>query len=63
MINLGTFIISCVLSAFVGYSIGETVGYNRYKKQTEEIKDYYYKCTNKLVDYIAYVQGKEKGGD
>ena len=61
MFNLGTLILSCVLCAFVGYSIGEEIGYKRYQKQTKEIKDYYLESTRKLVDYIA--NEKKKRGE
>lgn len=62
MINLGTLIISLLLSAFVGYSIGEDIGYNRYKKHIKEVKDYYYDCTKELVEYITSIKNK-KGGE
>ena len=54
MINLGTLVLSCVWIAFIGYSIGERIGYARYQKHIK----YYNECTNKLVDYIAEIKKK-----
>jgi membrane protein DedA with SNARE-associated domain len=58
MSELITIIVGVVLSAFVGYLVGEMVGYNRYKKQIKEINH----RTSKLVDYIAQAKSEMKGG-
>lgn len=63
MINWGTVVILLVLSAFVGYSIGEDIGYKRYEKHTKELKEYYLDCTRKLVEYIVLMDKNKKDGE
>lgn len=61
MINLGTFIICCVLSMLIGVMIGEQTEFKRSKEALEDLKNFYHENTKSLVAYIEKMNEK-KGG-
>ena len=62
MINLGTFFLCCALCLLAGIFFGGNAEHNRFKKEMEDLKDFYHKNTNSLVNYIEKISGK-KGGE
>lgn len=62
MISLGSFILCCTLSFFVGILIGEATEHNRFKDSMEDLKNFYHENTRSLVAYIEKMNGK-KGGE
>ena len=63
MINLGTFILCCVLSFFMGILIGESKRHNGELKELDELKNFYHENTKSLVAYIEKMNEKKGGAD
>ena len=59
MINLGTFIMCCVLSMFIGMLIGEQTEHKQFKDSMEDLKNFYHENTKSLVAYIEKMNEKK----
>lgn len=62
MINIGTLILCCLLSAFIGFNLGLWKSSKDLKHHLDDMKEFYYKLTESLVNKLREYQERDKNG-
>ena len=60
MINIGTVIIWCILSVFIGFNLGMWKGSKDFKHHLDDMKEFYYKLTESLVNELREYRERDK---
>ena len=64
MVNIGTLIIFCIVSFFIGFNLAEWKASKDFKHHLDDMKEFYHNNTRSLAESIVKRLDKyEKGGE